>query len=104
MSNYEPDFVYMIPIEYKQRLMYYEKITHMNALIKGAFIVGESSEDTIDFLIISPNNKIIRTISSNYDIFEFEAKEIGNYKIVFNNKYVNIYLFVYLFYIKFLEK
>jgi len=89
MAGYEPDYVYMIPVFYKRREVFLEHIDKVYSTIKGAFLLDESSKDTIDFSIISPNGeKIIQTVASHY-IFEFFVKEVGTYQIVFDNRYSN---------------
>jgi hypothetical protein len=89
MVGYEPDYVYMIPVFYKRREVFLEQIDNLYTTIKGAFLLDESSKDTIDFSIISPTGeKIIETVSNHY-IFEFFTKEAGTYQIVFDNRYSN---------------
>ena len=49
MKDYEPDYVYMIPVGYKKREIYYENITHVPVIIRGAFLTDEDKKDKIDF-------------------------------------------------------
>lgn len=89
MSDYEADYVYMIPLKYKSKEVYYETIETVPVNIRGAFMTDEEKEDTIDFLIIDPSNNIIYKNSTNVCIFNLEITQPGRYQIVFNNRYVN---------------
>jgi hypothetical protein len=89
MSDYEPEYVYMIPLNYKTKEYYYENITTVPARIRGAFITDEEVKDRIEFEIISPNNEIKYYNATNECIFDITITEKGKYTIVFNNKYVN---------------
>ncbi len=88
MSDYEPDYVYMIPLKYKSREVYYEEIETVPVNIRGAFMTDEQKEDIIDFEIIDPNNKIIYRNTTNVCIFNFKLTEPGRYQIVLNNRYI----------------
>lgn len=89
MSDYEPDYVYMIPLKYKSRETYYETIETVPVNIRGAFMTDEEKADTIDFQIIDPSNNIIYQNSTNVCIFNLQIVQPGRYQIVFNNRYVN---------------
>lgn len=89
MSDYEPDYVYMIPLKYKSREVYYETIETVPVTIRGAFMTDEEKSDTIDFQIIDPSNNIIYHNSTNVCIFNMQITQPGRYQIVFNNRYVN---------------
>lgn len=51
MKDYEPDYVYMIPVGYKSREVYFENITIAPVTIKGAFLTDEDKNDKIDFQV-----------------------------------------------------
>lgn len=89
MKDYEPDYVYMIPLSYKTREVYYENITYVPARIRGAFLIDEESKDQIDFEILGPKENLIYRNTTNECIFDFEVKEAGKYTIILNNRYVN---------------
>lgn len=44
MSSYDPDYVYMIPLNFKTKHTYFEDITTIPARIRGAFIVNEEKK------------------------------------------------------------
>lgn len=89
MSDYEPDYVYMIPLAYKTMENYYENITVVPAKIRGAFITDEETKEKIDFQVFSPTGKLLYSNTTNECIFNFDITEVGRYKITLNNRYVN---------------
>jgi hypothetical protein len=89
MKQYEPDYVYMIPINYKKREVFYESITKVPALVKGAILMDSDVKDNIDLSIYSPSGQIMYSNTINQDIFSFNATEAGSYKIIFDNRYSN---------------
>ena len=89
MSNYEPDYVYMIPVPYKRRETFYETITKIPSRIQGAYLLDEASKETLDFSIISPSGHVILQNTTTHFIFDFNATEPGTYRIVFDNRYSN---------------
>ena len=89
MSDYEPDYVYMIPVAYKRREIFYETFTKAPSHVRGAFLLDEDKNEEIEFSILSPTNQIMCHNTTSQSIFEFEAKETGTYQIVFDNRYTN---------------
>lgn len=89
MSNYDPDYVYMIPLNFKTKHTYFEDITTIPARIRGAFIVNEEKKDNIDFEIIGPRSNVVYRNTTNECIFDLEVNDIGRYTILFNNRYLN---------------
>jgi hypothetical protein len=89
MSDYEPDYVFMIPLRYKNKQTFYETIETVPVKIRGAYMTDEDKENHIDFKIVDPDGQVIHQVSSNVSIFELELTKRGRYKIIMNNKYVN---------------
>jgi len=89
MSDYEPDYVYMIPLDNKRREVYYEDITHVPARIRGAFLIDEDSTDKIDFEIRGPKGDVKYRNTTNACIFDFNSTDVGRYTIIFHNVYIN---------------
>ena len=60
MSDFISQYVYMVPVPYKKEVDYYEIISQVPCLMRGAFLNEDanSENDVIDFKIISPNNKV----------------------------------------------
>ena len=91
MSDFISQYVYMIPVPYKTEVDYYEIISQVPCLMRGAFLNEDanSESDVIDFKIIAPNNKVIFEASSIGKIFSLNLTEKGVYKLSFNNKVNN---------------
>ena len=88
MSNFISQYVYIIPVPYKEEIEYYELISQTPCLMQGAFLNenANSENDVIDFKIITPTNKTIFEASSIGSIFSLNLKEKGVYKLLFYNK------------------
>jgi hypothetical protein len=89
MRDYEPDFVYMIPIEYKKKEIFYENIKKTPARVRGAVLLDEEKEENIDFQIYGPQDNVVYMTTTSHKIFDFTINEPGSYKIIFHNNYVN---------------
>ena len=74
MSDFISQYVYMIPVPYKTEVDYYEIISQIPCLMRGAFLNEDanSEHDVIDFKIIAPNNKVIFEASSIGKIFSLK--------------------------------
>ena len=88
MNDYISQYIYIVPLPYKKEIDYYEMISQVPSLMRGAFLNEEanSENDIIDFKIISPNNTIIFQASSIGSIFSLNLTEKGIYKLLFYNK------------------
>ena len=53
MSDYDSDYVYLIPLKYKSTEVYFENILNVPARLRGAFIIDEETQNKIDFEILS---------------------------------------------------
>ena len=86
MVNYNSDYDYNIPLRPRIQEIYYENVTTVPAIFKGAFIISDESTDKIEFIIKDPNNKIIYQVTKHHDIFEVPIGIVGKYTIIFNNR------------------
>ncbi len=91
MSDYEPDFVYMIPLDYKSSDVFYQNITNVpdDFMLRGAILVDEDKKEAIDFRIESPSGIIVYKNVTAQCIFNIHLKEKGVFKFYFDNKYEN---------------
>lgn len=89
MSDYESQYVYMIPVAYKARQVFYENITQVPTLVRGAFVLDEATKEKIDFTIKGPTGTNIYSNTTHSAIFMFNATEAGIYEIAFINRYKN---------------
>ena len=88
MINYNSDYDYNIPLRPRIQEIYYENVTTVPAIFKGAFIISDESTDQIEFIIKDPNNKIIYQVTKHHDIFEVPIGIVGKYTIIFNNRII----------------
>ena len=86
MINYNSDYDYNIPLRPRIQEIYYENVTTVPAIFKGAFIISDESTDKIEFIIKDPNNKIIYQVTKHHDVFEVPIRLVGKYTIIFNNR------------------
>lgn len=86
MVNYNSDYDYNIPLRPRIQEIYYENVTTVPAMFKGAFIISDESTDKIELIIKDPNNKIIYQVTKHHDVFEVPIRLVGKYTIIFNNR------------------
>jgi hypothetical protein len=89
MTDYDSDYVYLIPVPYKTSEIYYETINNVPAKLRGAFIMDEENNKKIEFNIYDPDGKKVYSKISHLSIFNFNVTKVGKYKIELNNKFVN---------------
>ena len=86
MHDYNSDYDYNIPLRPRIQELYYENVTTVPSIFKGAFIISDETTDKIEFIVKDPNNKIIYQVIKHHDVFEIPIKIVGKYSIIFNNK------------------
>ena len=86
MVNYNSDYDYNIPLRPRIQEIYYENVTTVPAIFKGAFIISDETTDKIEFIIKDPNNKNIYQVTKHHDVFEVPIRLVGKYTIIFNNR------------------
>ena len=91
MSDFVSQYIYMIPVPYKTQVDFYENITKVPCLMRGAFLLEEANteKDIIDFRILDPNKTVIFQSSSIGSIFQLNITNKGLYTILFNNRVLN---------------
>jgi len=55
---FDPDFVYMIPLDYKYSDVFYQNITNAPFKLRSAILLDEEKKESIDFTIESPSGQI----------------------------------------------
>ena len=86
MIDYNSDYDYNIPLRPRIQEIYYENVTTVPSVFKGAFLISDETTDKIEFIVKDPKNKIIYQVTNHHDIFEIPIKLIGKYTIMFNNR------------------
>ena len=88
MSDYDSDYMYFLPLRYKERQTFFENILNPGR-IRGAFFIDEIPNIKIEFQITSPSGTKVYQKVSNYAIFDFNVTETGKYTITIKNNQVN---------------
>ena len=86
MENYNSEYSYNIPLRPRVQEIYYENVTTVPSVFKGAFLIIDESTDKIEFIIKDPNEKIIHQVTGHHNIFEIPITITGQYTIIFNNR------------------
>jgi hypothetical protein len=87
MTDYESDYLYVIPLNKNIEEVYYEDIEMVPARVRGAFFIEEEG-NKIDVYIRSEDNKIVfSALAVNQRVFDFKIFAKGKYTISFINKY-----------------
>lgn len=86
MTDFDPEYVYIIGLQYMQKQVYYEEITSVPSRVRGAYLTDEERKDKVTFIIKDPQGKELVKNTLDQSIFEFEAETPGRYEIHFKNK------------------
>jgi hypothetical protein len=88
MPDFVSQYIYLIPVPYKKKVILYENITRVPCRMRGAFLLeeAESENDKIAFRIIAPNETVIFESYSIGSIFTLNLVDPGLYTIFFKNK------------------
>ncbi len=89
MKDYEPDYVYLIPVSYKRKEVFFEEITQVPARLRGAILTDVEKKDDIYFSITSYNDTVLYEATGNNDIFDIVIDTPGRIKISFSNKFAS---------------
>ena len=73
MSDYEPDFVYMIPIDYKTSEVFYQKFNKSPFLMRGALLVDEEKDEKV---ALSKAKDMCEKLLANLTIEDYSVKAI----------------------------
>ena len=86
MLDYNSEYDYNIPLRPRIQEIYFENVTTVPSVFKGAFIISDETTDQIEFIVKDPNDRNIYQVTKHHDIFEIPIKLVGKYTIVFNNR------------------
>lgn len=88
MSDYEPKYVYMIPVDRRMSEVFYESILKVPVKVRGAYLISSESgsKKPIEIFIKGPSKQSIYKNATIAGIFEFEATEAGDYYIILRNR------------------
>ena len=85
MYEYNMEYIYYIPIEYRNQEIYFENVTTVPTIFKGAFFIADESTDKIEFYIKDSFDKVIHKAIGHYNIFEIPINKSDKYSITFRN-------------------
>ena len=85
MQDYNMEYLYYIPLEYRDQEVYYENITSVPTTFKGAFFLSDETTDKVEFYIRDTLDRVIYQASGHYNIFEIPIKKPDKYTIIFRN-------------------
>ena len=86
MLDYNSEYDYNIPLRPRIQEIYFENVTTVPSVFKGAFIISDETTDQIEFVVKDPNDRNIYQVTKHHDIFEIPIRLVGKYTIVFNNR------------------
>ena len=85
MQDYKMEYIYYIPIEYRDQEIYFENVTTVPTKFKGAFFLSDESTDKIEFYVKDSYDKVIYKAFGHYNIFEIPINKPDKYTITFRN-------------------
>ena len=86
MADYEPEFIYQIPIESLGVLEFYQEIKVESDSIKGAFLVPDLKDGEFYFQIQNEKSEKLFESTKKGQIFQLEGKKNQLLRIIFTNK------------------
>ena len=85
MSEYNMEYLYEIPLKQREQEIYYENVTTVPTVFKGAFYISDETTDKIDFYIRDSNNHLVYKATGHFNIFEIPINKTDKYLITFRN-------------------
>ena len=85
MSEYNMEYLYEIPLRQREQEIYYENVTTVPTVFKGAFYISDETTDKIDFYIRDSNNHLVYKATGHFNIFEIPINKTDKYLITFRN-------------------
>ena len=85
MNDYKMEYLYYIPLEQGEQEDYFENITTVPTLFKGAFFLSDESGNKIEFYVRDSFDQIIYQATGHFNIFEIPINKTDKYSITFRN-------------------
>ncbi len=90
MSNFNPDMLVTVPVAARSDEFFYEDVTTIGTLIRGAFfVIGSENSETksgVDFVITDPDGvKVYEKADQVEGVFSLNAQKKGTYSIMVGN-------------------
>ena len=85
MMDYNMEYLYYIPIQQRDQEVYFENVTTVPTVFKGAFFLTDESTDKIEFYVRDSFDKVIYKATGHYHIFEIPINKPDKYSLIFRN-------------------
>ena len=90
MNNFNPDMLVTVPVASRSDEFFYEDVTNIGTLIRGAFfVIGSEDAETrsgVDFVITDPDGvKVYDKKDQVEGVFSLNAQKKGTYSIMVGN-------------------
>ena len=85
MTEYNMEYIYEIPLNKREQETYYENVTTVPTVFKGAFYIPDETTDKIEFYIKDSHNQVLHKTTGHYNIFEIPINKADKYSITFRN-------------------
>ena len=85
MMDYNMEYLYYIPIQQRDQEVYFENVTTVPTVFKGAFFLTDESTDKIEFYVRDSFDKVIYKATGHYNIFEIPINKPDKYSLIFRN-------------------
>ena len=85
MQDYNYEYLYYIPINPREQEIYFENVTSVPTIFKGAFFLSDETTNKIEFYIRDSNDTIIHKAIGHHNIFEINITKADRYSITFRN-------------------
>ena len=90
MRNFNPDLLVTVPVPARSDEFFYEDVTQIGTLIRGAFFVIGSENDQqhtgVDFVVTDPTGKIVFEKRDQVEgVLSHKAETVGTYSIMIGN-------------------
>ncbi len=85
MSDYNMEYIYEIPLRQRDQEIYYENVTTVPTVFKGAFFISDETTDKIEFYVRDSYDTVIYKATGHFNIFEIPINKADKYSITFRN-------------------
>ena len=85
MQDYNYEYLYYIPINPREQEIYFENVTSVPTIFKGACFLSDETTNKIEFYIRDSNDTIIHKAIGHHNIFEINITKADRYSITFRN-------------------
>ncbi len=90
MNNFNPDMLVTVPVAARSDEFFYEDVTSIGTLMRGAFfVIGSENSETksgVDFVITDPDGVVVFEKKDQVEgVFSLKAQKKGTYSIMVGN-------------------